>query len=310
MNAELATQAGLSADGSSKVTAADYQQLVERIRELVRYTVPASATTVVVSRGDEQLLQLDGRPAWHFPSLPDGRYSGEYPADSAAAISHLNDLCAKGAGYLVLPSTAFWWLEFYDEFDRYLEEQCETVAANSDCRIYRLLEEGSYAADRRLVSAAHVPGMTRAESRILSHLLDSLLPVGAHSAVLTAATAQLPPGAESWQPPEAAVAEPGVVAQALSALAGRGVQYFVIPRGASDWLAAHPALTEVLDRDHRLVTSQRFVGEIYELSAASVVREQPPRPQPQPSEAEPAQPPRPRSLLERLGRRLGQFDGR
>ncbi len=161
----MATGTELSADGSSKVTAADYQQLVGRIQELVRYTVPASATTVVVSRGDEQLVDLDGRPTWHFPRLPDGRYAGEYPADSADAISQLEETIAAGAGYLVLPSTAFWWLDFYDDLGRHLEEHCETVVSNGDCRIYRLLQEGTYAADRARIRVTHVPGMTRADGR-------------------------------------------------------------------------------------------------------------------------------------------------
>ena len=306
----MATGAELSADGSSKVTAADYQQLVERIQELIRYTVPAAATTVVVSRGDEQLLQLDGRPAWHFPRLPDGQYAGEYPADSAEAIAQLEQLRANGAGYLVLPSTAFWWLDFYEDLDRYLEERCEAVVANSDCRIYRLVEGGSYAADRALVSVSHVPGMTRADGRILNDFLESLLPLGAHSAVLTAATAPLPAGTEPWQPPEAAVADTRVAAQALSTLAARGVEFLVIPKTAFGWLAAHPALGEALRRDHRLVTRQHYICEIYELSAAPAAPAPSSAPATVASQLVTEQPQRRRSLLERLGLRAGQFDGR
>ena len=308
----MATGTELTAEGASKVTAAEYQQLVERIQELVRYTVPPTATTVVVTRGDEELVQLGERPAWHFPRLPDGQYSGEYPADGPAAVSHLEELRAEGAAYLVLPNTAFWWLDFYEELGTHLEEHCEEVVSNADCRIYRLLEEGSYAADRALVSVAHVPGMTRADGRTLSSFLDSLLPVGARSAVLTASTTQLPAGAESWQPPQAAVSEEHAAERELSALAARGVEFFVIPEPSFDWLAAHPPLGAALRSSHRLVTRQHFICEIYELrenAEPAPAREGAP-PTPTPRHAVSEQPRRNRSLLERLGLRAGQFDGR
>jgi hypothetical protein len=298
----LGTGAELTADGAARVTAEDYNQLVGRIQELVRYTVPATATTVVVSRGDEQLVDLGGRPAWHFPRLPDGRYSGEYPADSAEAISQLEEVRADGAGYFVLPSTAFWWLDFYDDFAGHLEERCEVVVSNSDCRIYRLLEEGSYAADRALVSVAHVPGMTRADGRMLSHFLDTLLPLGARSAVLTAAPTQLPAGSESWQPPQAAVEEARAAERELVALAARGVEFVVVPKASFEWLAAHPALLEALRRAHRLVTRQHYICEIYELASSP---EPVPSPAPTVVQATPAPPRRPRGLLERFGLRAG-----
>ena len=264
---------------------------------------------MVVSRGDEQMVDLDGRPAWHFPRLPDGRYSGEYPADSADAISQLEEAVAHGAGYLVLPSTAFWWLDFYDDLSRHLEEHCETVTANADCRIYRLLQDGSYAADRARIRVTHVPGMTRADGRILSNFLDSFLPLGAPSAVLTAATAHLPAGAHAWQPPQAAVDEPGAAERELEMLADRGIEFFVIPESVFDWLAAHPMLAEALQRSHRLATYQHHICEIYELNTAL-----PPEPateSPSTADQAPSQPPRrQRSLLERIGLRGGQADGR
>lgn len=303
----MATGAELDAGGSTEITASDYRQLVGRVQDWVRFTVPAAATTVVVSRGDDELMQLGGRPAWHFPRLPDGRYAGEYPADSAEAISQLEELRAQGAGYLVLPNTAFWWLDFYDDLRRHLEGHCETVVSNHDCRIYRLLEEGTYAADRALVSVAHVPGITGTDGRILSNFLDSLLPLGTRSAVLTAETVPLPSGADAWQPTRAAVADAQAADRELAALAARGVEFLVIPRATFEWLAAHPPLGEAAHRSHRLVTHQHYICEIYELIAAP---ESPPSPAPAESHVAPEQPQRHRSLFERLGLRAGQFDER
>lgn len=109
-----------------------------RIREIVTATVPEGAAVLVVSRSDDELLRLDGRQGWHFPQDENGAWAGHYPADSAEAIAHLEELQAKGARYLVFPATAFWWLEHYSEFGQYLERQHQAVARGEDCLIFGL----------------------------------------------------------------------------------------------------------------------------------------------------------------------------
>jgi glycosyltransferase involved in cell wall biosynthesis len=116
-----------------------YCQLPERICEVVRDALPPDATVLVVSKGDNALLQLDGRRAWHFPQREDGVYASYYPADSAAAIVHLEALRKKGAEFLLLPQTAFWWLEHYQEFRQHLEDRYRSVLSGSDaCKIFAL----------------------------------------------------------------------------------------------------------------------------------------------------------------------------
>src|SRR4051794_31472684 len=44
-----------------------YLDLKRRIAPVVEATVPPGATMVVVSRGDNSLLELEGRTGWHFP---------------------------------------------------------------------------------------------------------------------------------------------------------------------------------------------------------------------------------------------------
>lgn len=100
-----------------------YRRLIEDMRATVADTVPAGATVLVVSRGDEELIELEGRQGWHFPQQADGLYLGHYPPDSAAAIRHLEGLRERGAGYLLVPSTAYWWLEHYSEFGRHLRQR-------------------------------------------------------------------------------------------------------------------------------------------------------------------------------------------
>ena len=42
--------------------------------------MPADATVLVASKGDAELLKLDGRTAWHFPQTLEGVYAGAHPA--------------------------------------------------------------------------------------------------------------------------------------------------------------------------------------------------------------------------------------
>src|SRR5690348_3743504 len=77
-----------------------YRELVERMRRAVASVVPAGATVLVVSRGDDALLELPGRRARHFPGAPDGLYAGHHPADGAEAIALLESEHAAGAGYI------------------------------------------------------------------------------------------------------------------------------------------------------------------------------------------------------------------
>ena len=76
---------------------------------------------LVATRGDDAFLAFDGRRGWHFPRDRDGKYAGYYPADSEAAIAHLEELRAQGATHLVLPRTAFWWLDHYEGLHEHLD---------------------------------------------------------------------------------------------------------------------------------------------------------------------------------------------
>ncbi len=119
-----------------------YQRLIRRIREVVSTALPLESTVIVVSKGDDELLKLgDGRRGWHFPQSEDGVYAGYYPADSAQAVSHLEELRAKGGEFLLFPGTALWWLEHYGKFKQYLESNYRVVVRQEDtCIIFALRE--------------------------------------------------------------------------------------------------------------------------------------------------------------------------
>jgi hypothetical protein len=118
----------------------DYPRLVRQIREVAKAVLPPEATVAVVSKGDEELLELgDSRRGWHFPQNENGVYAGYYPADSAEAIFHLEKLRSKGADFLLLPETAFWWLERYRDFEQHLDARYRRIWSEK-CIIYQLHE--------------------------------------------------------------------------------------------------------------------------------------------------------------------------
>lgn len=117
-----------------------YRDHVDRIRAQVRATVPKGARVLVISRGDEALLRLDGREGGHFPQTPTGLYAGHYPSDDREAVSHLEELQEAGAEYLVIPAEARWWLEHYPALREALEERGELLPSDSQTAlIYALM---------------------------------------------------------------------------------------------------------------------------------------------------------------------------
>ena len=93
---------------------------------------------LVVSKGDNELLRLDGHHAWHFPQTAGGVYAGFHPKDSADAIQHLAELRTKGAEYLLFPKTAFWWLDHYAGLKNQLESRHTLICRDEACVIYGL----------------------------------------------------------------------------------------------------------------------------------------------------------------------------
>jgi GT2 family glycosyltransferase len=116
-----------------------YERETAAVRLAVREAVPAGATVLVISRGDDTLLELDGRRALHFPQDRDGGWAGHHPADSAEAIDHLEALRREGAGYLVVPPAYLWWLRYYDGLREHLEREHVPVRSDESAgSIYRL----------------------------------------------------------------------------------------------------------------------------------------------------------------------------
>jgi hypothetical protein len=117
-----------------------YSRMIVRIQHLICRQVPRGGIVAVISRGDEKLVTIPGRRAWHFPQADTGVYAGHHPADSEAAIAHLERLRAKGARYLLIPRTALWWLDHYRGFAEHLDG-CSTHLVRDDrtCALFTLV---------------------------------------------------------------------------------------------------------------------------------------------------------------------------
>ena len=122
-----------------------YQDLVESVRMIASQVVPPGAVVAVVTKGDSDFLTIEGRRAWHFPEARPGVYAGHHPADDAAALAALEEARARGANFLLLPGTAYWWLEHYAEFGVHLETRCGCAWRDARCTIYDLRQQAEVA---------------------------------------------------------------------------------------------------------------------------------------------------------------------
>jgi SAM-dependent methyltransferase len=118
------------------------QTLVEQIREIVRFVLPPVARIAVVTDGKNGLLHLDGRPTWPLPRDKRGVYSGPYPANDGEAIAQVESARLEGAQFLLLPRSAFWWLDYYEALRRHLAGSFRVVFRDEDtCMIIALHHE-------------------------------------------------------------------------------------------------------------------------------------------------------------------------
>src|SRR5204862_5603251 len=104
-------------------------ELVGRVRAIAREVLPAGATALVLSEGDERLIRLRGVSGRHFPRLPDGQHADFHPAGDTSAIAQLEVERGAGGQFLVVPRLAEWWLDHYPGFARHLDGRFRLIGA-------------------------------------------------------------------------------------------------------------------------------------------------------------------------------------
>jgi hypothetical protein len=241
-----------------------YRELIEQIREVVGHRLPPRCTVIVVSKGDPELLKLGPRTAWHFPQTQGRVYAGHYPKDSAAAIYHLEQLRREGGQFLLFPATAFWWLDHYKEFKRYLEIHYPLLIRQNDACLIFELGNAPAAPLASPFTMASVGGQHL--HRQLTQLVESLLPAESTLIVATAGdddlmklgsfkTLAFPP--EQAAPGAATKkVDIGVAIELLEKFRDEGAEFFLIPCTAFEWLWQHRRLKEYLEHVYRLIVRQ------------------------------------------------------
>ena len=122
-----------------------YQQLLLRINHAVLDHTSENSTLLVVSKGDEQLLQFPKRHASHFPSDDQGNYTGYNPPDSEWCIRKLQSAAAAHPTVFVLPAPFLWWLEYYRGLREYLFARCRVAYDDAEtCVIFELANDTSF----------------------------------------------------------------------------------------------------------------------------------------------------------------------
>jgi glycosyltransferase involved in cell wall biosynthesis len=123
----------------SKIVSAERVAEIEQARivkqELIEISLPGTVLVLV----DEARFGNDPVPERHtLPFLEqDGEYAGP-PADDDTAILEFERLRAKGASFIAFAWMAFWWLDYYKEFDSYLRSAFPCVIRNERLVVFDL----------------------------------------------------------------------------------------------------------------------------------------------------------------------------
>jgi phytanoyl-CoA dioxygenase PhyH len=110
------------------------------VHSAVEGVVPEDATVIMVTRDEPALLEL-ARNTLHLPIATDGSLEGRQPDeyDQVAELQRLRD--EQGAGYVVLPKTHLWALEFrMTALQEHLENEHRCVLRDGAyCAVYEFV---------------------------------------------------------------------------------------------------------------------------------------------------------------------------
>lgn len=274
----------LTALANRRSDVVEYDELKRRVREIVANRVPPGLV-LVASKGDDELLAFDDRRGAHFPQDPRGGYAGHHPRDSAEATKHLEQLRDKGARFLLIPSTAFWWFSHYEEFGERLERDYPVVAREDDtCIVFALDAAPANRREARDGSAGNNEVVRQLRALVRSLVGEAVnvgvVNSGASRLLAIGPSTAFPAGGGEALDRLLSADEP-VVRGELRRLQATGVQYLVVPAEARRRVDQSPGMRAALDAWARPITRQRHVGDVFELlldEAAPSVADEPAKP--------------------------------
>ena len=229
---------------SSAADDSAYREAKDAIVTTLHSITAPGSSMLVVSHGDDTLLACEGRRAAHFPQAPDGGWANFHPADSAAAIEHLETLRERGAHYFVLPSSEFWWLHHYRDLGAHLEAAYRRIYSDEHLIVFDL-------APQPRPASRDVGPAGRREQVLVIGTYDGARPAPPARLVEELGRAERFEVQQRWQPAGAAATAPA-------------------QDGEADW---------ILHVDSAAVLPARFVddflGTVSTLAALGVERAQP-----------------------------------
>jgi len=267
----------VSGDGAASTADNAYDRVVRDLPGFIARETEAGSTILVVSKGDDRLLRVQGRTGWHFPRAADGRYAGYHPEDSEDAIAHLERLRRQGAGYIVFPQTSLWWLEHYSALKRHLGEygpgRTDAVGVVFDVRVRVAVGGDSTVHTSTKIDGLDAPYSEKALAladqpmRLVTSVVDGLLPDDATLAVTTTQSRAL-----FGLPPERTAVvvlddndDDARVLASVEKQVAAGTEFLVVPHQVYGWLADRPSIAFELRARYCLVTRQAHFCEIYDL---------------------------------------------
>jgi hypothetical protein len=255
-------------DAAAEAEERAYLELIARMRERVAAAVPPGGVVAVISHGDERMLRIDDRDAFHFPQSSTGLYAGYHPADGAEARDRLVELRERGTDYFVVPATSAWWLDYYTELRNALAAEAELVVDEPEtCLIFALRPMAEAVEDRSTTSLA-----ARRAATQVAGLVEALLPAEAGVVLVGPGAGEVELGKRrSWrieETPERQVTIPDALSKLFAARASGG-RYLVVLKPADRRRWPDSRLTEQLAEGHRPLFSQRL-ADGFELAGLTV----------------------------------------
>jgi len=132
-----------TADDGVRNAGTDTAEVRDAVRRRLETVGRPGEVVLVVTGGDDELLDVRSHPCWPFVQGRDGGWAGYDPVDGPAAIHHLDAQRARGARWFALPRSAFGWRHRYPELLDHLARTARRVHQDEHLVVYDLAPEGA-----------------------------------------------------------------------------------------------------------------------------------------------------------------------
>jgi hypothetical protein len=128
-----------------------WQSDVRRLSKDIESLTPEDSMFIIVDEGDIAADVFSQR--YPVPLIErDGQYWGP-PVNDDAAIQAVELMRKKGAGFIVIAWPAFWWLDYYKGWNKYLRSEYRCIMQNNRVVVFDLRKLKMTQSDRQEFSA-------------------------------------------------------------------------------------------------------------------------------------------------------------